>query len=124
MRSAASSVACGMNVKVWVLLHSVFDLAGLTTLPVPDPSRAQPPAGKGAAARLAQVRRLPRGLFHRAANPRWDVMRKRITFVVDVGRGAIAVRPWQKRANSVNQRNLRNYDLNSMLNFNFENDEL
>ena len=42
------------------LLRSVFDLAGLTTLPVPDPSRAQPPAGKGAAARLVQFRRLPR----------------------------------------------------------------
>ena len=43
------------------LLRSVLDLAGLTTLPVPDPSRALPPAGKGAAARLPQVRRLPRG---------------------------------------------------------------
>ena len=43
------------------LLRSVLDLAGLTTLPVPDPSPALPPAGKDAAARLAQVRRLPRG---------------------------------------------------------------
>ena len=44
-----------------VVLRSVLDLAGLTTLPVPDPSPSLPPAGKGAAARLAQVRRLPRG---------------------------------------------------------------